>query len=122
MRQILIPWQSGGQHPTLPDQRHPITIVKPTIDTMQQTLQLLDYLATQENAVLSYHASDMVLAVKKNSFAAAASAAAAAAAATATAVVVFIDSGLIIVIAVDCHCPRRRRCCHFCCHRRCSLL
>ena len=30
---------------------------------MQQTLQLLDYLATQEDAVLSYHASDMVLAV-----------------------------------------------------------
>ena len=95
---------------------------KPTTDMIQQTLQLLDYLATQENAVLSYHASDMVLAVKKNSFAAAASAAAAAAAATATAVVVFVDSGLIIVIAVDCHCPRRRRCCHFCCHRRCSLL
>ncbi len=36
---------------------------KPTTDTMQQTLQLLDYLATQEDAVLSYHASDMVLAV-----------------------------------------------------------
>jgi hypothetical protein len=35
----------------------------PTTDTMQQTLQLLDYLATQEDAVLSYHASDMVLAV-----------------------------------------------------------
>jgi hypothetical protein len=28
-----------------------------------QTLQLLDYLAMQEDAVLSYHASDMVLAV-----------------------------------------------------------
>ena len=27
---------------------------KPTTDTMQQTLQLLDYLATQEDAVLSY--------------------------------------------------------------------
>jgi hypothetical protein len=36
---------------------------KPTTDTMQQTLQLLNYLATQEDAVLSYHASDMVLAV-----------------------------------------------------------
>jgi hypothetical protein len=33
---------------------------------MQQTLQLLDYLATQEKAVLSYHASDMVLAVHSN--------------------------------------------------------
>ncbi len=36
---------------------------KPTTDTMQQTLQLLDYLATQEDAALSYHTSDMVLAV-----------------------------------------------------------
>jgi hypothetical protein len=33
---------------------------------MQQTLQLLDYLPTQEDAVLSYHASDMVLAVHSN--------------------------------------------------------
>jgi hypothetical protein len=33
---------------------------KSTEDTMQQTLQLLDYLATQEEAKLSYHASDMV--------------------------------------------------------------
>ncbi len=30
---------------------------------MRQTLQLLNSLATQEDAVLSYHASDMVLAV-----------------------------------------------------------
>ncbi len=30
---------------------------------MWQTLQLLDYLAMQDDAVLSYHASDMVLAV-----------------------------------------------------------
>ncbi len=35
----------------------------PTTDTMQQTLQLLNYLATQEDAVLFYHTSDMVLAV-----------------------------------------------------------
>jgi hypothetical protein len=33
---------------------------------MRQTLQLLDYLASQEDAVLSYHASDMVLAVHSN--------------------------------------------------------
>jgi hypothetical protein len=39
---------------------------KPTEDTMQQTLQLLDFLATQEEAVLSYHASNMVLAVHSN--------------------------------------------------------
>ncbi len=39
---------------------------KPIKDTMRQTLQLLDYLATQEDAVLSYHASNMVLAVHSN--------------------------------------------------------
>jgi hypothetical protein len=33
---------------------------------MQQTLQLLDCLATQEDAILSYHASNMVLAVHSN--------------------------------------------------------
>ena len=36
---------------------------KPTIETLEQTKQLLDYLATQEDAVLTYHKSDMVLAV-----------------------------------------------------------
>ena len=35
---------------------------QPTTDTMKQTLQLLDYIATQEDAVLTYHASDMKLA------------------------------------------------------------
>jgi hypothetical protein len=39
---------------------------KPTEDTMRQTLQLLDYLATQEDTVLSYHTSNMVLAVHSN--------------------------------------------------------
>jgi hypothetical protein len=39
---------------------------KSTTDTMQQTLQLLNYLATQEDAVLSYHASNMVSAVHSN--------------------------------------------------------
>jgi hypothetical protein len=34
---------------------------------MRQTLQLLDYLATQEDTVLSYHTSDMVIAVNSNS-------------------------------------------------------
>jgi hypothetical protein len=33
---------------------------------MRQNLQLLNYLATQEDAVLSYHASNMVLAVHSN--------------------------------------------------------
>ena len=39
---------------------------KPTEDTLQQTLQLLDYLALQKEAILSYHASNMVLAVHSN--------------------------------------------------------
>jgi hypothetical protein len=39
---------------------------KPTEDTMRQTLQLFDYLATQEDAVLSYHTSNMVLAVHRD--------------------------------------------------------
>ena len=35
---------------------------KPTEDTLKQTKQLLDYIATQEEAFLTYHASDMKLA------------------------------------------------------------
>jgi hypothetical protein len=35
---------------------------QPTKDTLAQTQQLLDYLATQEDAVLTYHRSDMILA------------------------------------------------------------
>ena len=36
---------------------------QPTEDTMKQTKQLLDYLASQEEAVLTYTASEMILAV-----------------------------------------------------------
>ena len=39
---------------------------KPTKDTIRQTIQLFNYLAMQENAVVSYHASNMVLAVHSN--------------------------------------------------------
>jgi hypothetical protein len=35
---------------------------KPTIETLKQTLQLLDYIATQEDTVITYNASDMKLA------------------------------------------------------------
>eukprot|EP00804_Cyclotella_cryptica_P026377 CCRYP_007695-RA/>CCRYP_007695-RA protein AED:0.34 eAED:0.34 QI:0/0/0/1/1/1/3/0/489 len=38
----------------------------PTTDTMEQTKQLLDYIATQDDAVITYHASDMVLAVHRD--------------------------------------------------------
>jgi hypothetical protein len=39
---------------------------KPTEDTMCHTQQLLDYLASQEDAVLTYNARDMILAVHSN--------------------------------------------------------
>ncbi len=39
---------------------------KPTEDSMRHTQQLLDYLATQEDAVFTYRASDMILAVHSN--------------------------------------------------------
>jgi hypothetical protein len=35
----------------------------PTTDTLENTMKLLDYLGSQEEAVLSYHASDMIVAV-----------------------------------------------------------
>jgi hypothetical protein len=35
----------------------------PTEETMERTRKLLDYIASQEDAVITYHASDMVLAV-----------------------------------------------------------
>ena len=38
----------------------------PTQDTLSHTRQLLDYLATQEEAVLTYHANDMILTVHSN--------------------------------------------------------
>ena len=39
---------------------------KPTMDTMRKTKQLLDYVATQEEAIITYSASNMVLAVHSN--------------------------------------------------------
>ena len=39
---------------------------KPTEDTLKHTQQLLDYVATQEEAVLTYHASEMKLVVHSN--------------------------------------------------------
>ncbi len=38
----------------------------PTQDTLSNMLQLLDYLTTQEDAVITYHASDMILAAHSN--------------------------------------------------------
>ena len=40
--------------------------LKPTEDTLDQTYSLLDYLVTQEEAILSYNTSNMVLAVHSN--------------------------------------------------------
>ena len=39
----------------------------PTEDTMQQTQQLLDYIATKEEAVITFNASDMKLAAHSKS-------------------------------------------------------
>jgi hypothetical protein len=39
---------------------------KPTVNTAQQSQQIMDYLATQEPAVLTYRKCDMVLAVHNN--------------------------------------------------------
>ena len=39
---------------------------KPTVNTMKRSQQIMDYLATQEPAVLTYRKSDMVLAVHSN--------------------------------------------------------
>ena len=39
---------------------------KPTVNTVQRSQQLMDYLATQDPAVLTYRKSDMVLAVHSN--------------------------------------------------------
>ena len=39
----------------------------PTQKTIERVKQLLDYCASQEEAVLTYHASDMVLAIHSNS-------------------------------------------------------
>ena len=38
----------------------------PTEDTMKYTMQFLDYVATQEEAILTFNASDMKLAVHSN--------------------------------------------------------
>jgi hypothetical protein len=52
--------------PTLPDQRHCILMVKTNHIYDAANTSILNYLATQEDAVLSYHASNMVLAVHSN--------------------------------------------------------
>ena len=39
---------------------------KPTKDTLKYTTQFLDYIATQEEAILTFSASDMKLAVHSN--------------------------------------------------------
>ena len=39
---------------------------KPTAKTISKIMQLLDYLATQEDAIMTYNASDMMLQVHSN--------------------------------------------------------
>jgi hypothetical protein len=60
MRQVFILGRAVDSTLLCPISAIALQSSKPTEDTMQQTLQLFDYLAMQEDAVLSYHASDMV--------------------------------------------------------------
>ena len=62
---IFILWEGGGQHST---HTHRSAIASqstnPIQETFRQTQQLLDYLAThQDDAILTYNKSDMILAV-----------------------------------------------------------
>ncbi|KAL7479022.1 hypothetical protein ACHAW6_004772, partial [Cyclotella cf. meneghiniana] len=41
-------------------------LAHPTMDTLQQTKQLLDYIATQDDAVLTFNANGMILAIHSN--------------------------------------------------------
>jgi hypothetical protein len=66
MWQVPLPGQSNRQYPVMPDQHTSGTIIQSSEDTMQCATQLLDYLSTQEEAILTYNASDMILAVHSN--------------------------------------------------------
>ena len=69
MRQIPIPLTSGRQYTSLSHQRHCLAIRKsanPTEDTLRQINQLLNYIATQEDAVLTYNVSNMKLVSHSN--------------------------------------------------------
>jgi hypothetical protein len=63
MRQVFIPGTSSRQHTTFPISAIASQLSAPTTDTLKYTMQLFDSLGSQEDAVLSYHASDMIVAV-----------------------------------------------------------
>ena len=50
----------------MPNQRNRITIGESYRNTLELTYHLLDYLGTQEEAVLTFNASEMVLAAHSN--------------------------------------------------------
>ena len=62
MWKVFIFRKSSGQHPVVPHQRDCITICEPNRGHNETYNAILDYVATQEEAVLTYHASDMKLA------------------------------------------------------------
>ena len=66
MWQIPIPWQNSGQHPPLPNQCNCVPISQTNQRYHEANPPTINYLAMQEDAVLFYHASNMVLAVHSN--------------------------------------------------------
>ncbi len=63
---VPIPRTSSGQHSSVSNQRHSFAISKSHKKTLESTHHLLDYLGTQEEAILTYNASKMVLAAHSN--------------------------------------------------------
>jgi hypothetical protein len=63
MRQIPILSPRNRQTLLAPISAIASQTANPTEEMVQQTKQLLDYLATQEEAVLMYNASQMIMAV-----------------------------------------------------------
>ena len=59
---VPIPRTSSGQHSSVSNQRHSVAISKSNRKILELTHHLLDYLGTQEEAILTYNASEMVLA------------------------------------------------------------
>ena len=63
MSEIPLPWQSNIQHSNVPNQRHSVVIFKANIRHIEvDKATARDYIATQEEEMLTYHTSNMKLA------------------------------------------------------------
>jgi len=62
MQKVPLPRTSCGQHSAVPNSAIALQLANPTEETLELTHHLLDYLGTQEEAVLTFNASKMVLA------------------------------------------------------------